>query len=378
MKLNDFLRMSVFSQYTSNIETIEKDFINSGYEKFLFREWNSEFEMRKKTEQIVNKSLFNLKMSPYIERFISQFDGLENSTWFIFPESFVPNYFMINDVVRHANGKKYVINNIFEEDDTTNLIAIIDDTKVEEITLIHHLVYSAILGENFGGYKLFGLDIDYYREFCAKGDFIYSLDAIAHEDIFHFQGFVTRKDTNPFRIYDTRKRIEMLVSLGYFQDEFEIYTNMILYLMPFLQSIYAKSKSIADNTNYDWKTQKATLKSKLIEEGTIISKWKNEQSLFKLVRKYYSDAVFQYRPKWLSPQSLDIFIPSINTAIEYQGIQHYESVDYFGGMGSFIKRKKLDEQKKKKCMLNGVNLIEWHYLMDISATNLKRQLSSIL
>ena len=63
--------------------------------------------------------------------------------------------------------------------------------------------------------------------------------------------------------------------------------------------------------NYDWKTAKSILKGELIENGIIISKWKHEQSLFLLVKKTYSDAIFQYRPEWLSPQSLDIYIPQI-------------------------------------------------------------------
>lgn len=37
-------------------------------------------------------------------------------------------------------------------------------------------------------------------------------------------------------------------------------------------------------------------------------------SLFQAVRANYPDALYQYRPDWLGRQSLDIFVPSLNTA----------------------------------------------------------------
>mgnify|MGYP004713590339 FL=1 len=124
----------------------------------------------------------------------------------------------------------------------------------------------------------------------------------------HYQGYVTRKDTNPYIIYATRKNIEGLVQKGFFRSEFELYLNLKNTLMPFLQAMYLKAQNAGDK-NYDWKTAKSILKGELIENGIIISKWKHEQSLFLLVKKTYSDAIFQYRPEWLSPQSLDIYIP---------------------------------------------------------------------
>ena len=53
-------------------------------------------------------------------------------------------------------------------------------------------------------------------------------------------------------------------------------------------------------------------------------------NLFKVVKKEYPDALYQYHSEWLGRQSLDIYIPSLRIGIEYQGIQHYEAVDYFG------------------------------------------------
>lgn len=98
-------------------------------------------------------------------------------------------------------------------------------------------------------------------------------------------------------------------------------------------------------------------------------KWKSEYELYKLVLSYYEDAIFHYSASWLGEQHLDIFIPSISLGIEYQGKQHYESVDFFGGVYEFENRKALDEQKRNIVRQNGNILIEWHYKIPITAIN---------
>lgn len=107
---------------------------------------------------------------------------------------------------------------------------------------------------------------------------------------------------------------------------------------------------------------------KQVEEYPQI-KWKSEYELYKLVLSYYEDATFHYSTSWLGDQHLDIFVPSISLGIEYQGKQHYESVDFFGGAHEFENRKALDEQKRKIAKENDIILMEWHYIIPITAIN---------
>lgn len=60
---------------------------------------------------------------------------------------------------------------------------------------------------------------------------------------------------------------------------------------------------------------------------------------------------------WLGKQSLDFYIPNKNIAIECQGRQHYQAVELFGGEEGFLKRKVLDNRKKRLCEENGINII---------------------
>lgn len=112
----------------------------------------------------------------------------------------------------------------------------------------------------------------------------------------------------------------------------------------------------------------------LLDSGEMRVKWKSEWELFKLVRDVFEDAQFQYKPEWLKPQSLDIFVPSIRVAIEYQGIEHYQAMRFFGGEEGLQRRRKLDKNKKELCTGNGIELIEWPYTVPISRDNLKKML----
>lgn len=115
----------------------------------------------------------------------------------------------------------------------------------------------------------------------------------------------------------------------------------------------------------------------LIANRVIIPKWKSEYSLYELVKKKYPTTIYQYRTQWLGRQSLDIFIPELLTAIEYQGVQHFKPVEIFGGKEHFEIQQRLDEQKRILCKSNNVHLIEWKYDEPISSLMLKNKLSEL-
>jgi hypothetical protein len=57
----------------------------------------------------------------------------------------------------------------------------------------------------------------------------------------------------------------------------------------------------------------------------------------------------------------DFYLPTFNTCIEFDGIQHFQPVDKFGGEETFNKQKMLDKIKTQYCKINGVNLIRVPY-----------------
>jgi very-short-patch-repair endonuclease len=53
---------------------------------------------------------------------------------------------------------------------------------------------------------------------------------------------------------------------------------------------------------------------------------------------------------------LDFYLPEYNVAIECQGIQHFEPIDFFGGENALKERKELDSLKKKLCDKHGIKI----------------------
>lgn len=105
--------------------------------------------------------------------------------------------------------------------------------------------------------------------------------------------------------------------------------------------------------------------------------WVSEMQLYDVVKRLFPDAQHHYRPVWLRPQELDIYVPSMKLAIEYQGLQHYQALDFFGGEEAFRQREILDKRKKRKCRSNRIVLIEWRFDEPINQSLLLERLEDL-
>lgn len=59
--------------------------------------------------------------------------------------------------------------------------------------------------------------------------------------------------------------------------------------------------------------------------------------------------------------SFDFFLPEYNCCIEYDGIQHFEPIDKFGGLNGLKGNQKRDKIKDLYCQENNINLIRIPY-----------------
>lgn len=92
--------------------------------------------------------------------------------------------------------------------------------------------------------------------------------------------------------------------------------------------------------------------------------WVSELALLQKIRSLTNKKVIhQWSPDWLKLQRIDIGIPSLNIGIEYNGKQHYEPVDFFGGIEGFKKNLARDKTKRALCKKNGIKLLEIKYDM---------------
>lgn len=105
--------------------------------------------------------------------------------------------------------------------------------------------------------------------------------------------------------------------------------------------------------------------------------WVSEVALLDLVRVYWPSAIHQWRPGFLGLQSVDIFVHEERLAIEYQGQQHYEAVDLFGGEEGLLSTQARDKRKRELLRLHDVILLEWPYDVPIHTAELRKRLTTL-
>lgn len=104
-----------------------------------------------------------------------------------------------------------------------------------------------------------------------------------------------------------------------------------------------------------------------------VNKWTSEELVYNIVKKLYKeyDVIYHHRPFFLKgpnggQMSYDIFITGLNIAIEYQGKQHFEPVEFFGGEEGFKKTVERDKLKKEISDNKGIKLVYINYWEEIT------------
>ena len=92
--------------------------------------------------------------------------------------------------------------------------------------------------------------------------------------------------------------------------------------------------------------------------------------------------MYQYRTDYMSTcsgkMSYNIYICGLRIAIEYQGKQHFEPVQYFGGEKSFKQQQERDKLKAQRSKENGVKLIYVNYWEDITMDSIRKKIEEAI
>lgn len=114
-----------------------------------------------------------------------------------------------------------------------------------------------------------------------------------------------------------------------------------------------------------------------------INKWISEELVYNLTKKLYKDynVIYQHRPLFLKgptggQMSYDVFISGLNIAIEYQGKQHFEAVEFFGGEEVYRKNVERDKLKKQLSDKYGIKLVYINYWEEINLKLIDEKISN--
>lgn len=289
---------------------------------------------------------------------------------FYFSYSETKNFYVLFDYVKKNADAMYIIENDFDFDNTINYEALFKRDKKEAIEYCFYLTYFKE-EQNFNllNYPLYTI-MDYLYKTDEEKKLIIQANP-NFEAIFKTIQLIKQK----LKIENNDElRKHLLDKYGPFnlvKYDQKKYSYLNIINIPIKNGYY----STYFRNKYDNIVNKQY--EQLILNNKVNTKWKSERTLFMLIKNTFSDAIYQYRTSWLKKQSLDIFIPSLNVAFEYQGLQHYEAVDYFGGVASLLTSKERDKRKFELCKKNNIKLIYWNYDEDITFVVLKEKLNNI-
>lgn len=136
-------------------------------------------------------------------------------------------------------------------------------------------------------------------------------------------------------------------------------------------------RSILDRIIEDDNSSIEKMKFKITEY-----KWKSEELMVECIKKVFpeNEIIRQHTPFFLrtdkGQMSYDAFVLGKNIAFEYQGKQHFEPIEYFGGKESFIKQQDRDKLKKEISEKNGIRLIYINYNENISTDLIRKKIEN--
>ena len=362
--------------YREDFDDLREEYMSNDYDRFLVRLSWSDLAYRYATKALIEAG-GPFPSNSYVDTFMEQFADLDtdHQACFLFPESFVSQFFVITEVCKRADLFRPV-RSLFPDEEKIHYLAVFDKKKMDDILLMYHLLYTNTAQDLFGGYSLYDYSLVWYQTHLWEEGVVlrspYLPDRLAR-----YQGGIPFCH-NPVKTVYVRRNIDHILEMGYFSSELEFFLNLTRVIMPLFQWWYTDLALYEekDGLKTNWRLERTKIRTQLTAEGIIKPRWKHELTLFHTVRERYPDTLYQYRPDWLGRQSVDLYIPSLRTAIEYQGIQHYHPVGFFGGEEALAQRQELDQKKRQLCKENDVRLVEWPYSMEPTDENVENILFS--
>lgn len=187
------------------------------------------------------------------------------------------------------------------------------------------------------------------------------------------------RDLTLYRSYDCK------IKDGFEHEEVQLYDGMYIHdIKPFPSRIHSLLlDERKKRSKKRWREYEQEIR---VELGIpkIGEQWVSETSVYYLVKKILSqtdiEVLHHYRPKFLEGKELDIYFEYCDkkVGIEYQGLQHFKPVDFFGGEKSFKEVQKRDKDKKNQCEKNGIELIYYNHFENISEKLVIKKLKDVI
>jgi hypothetical protein len=104
--------------------------------------------------------------------------------------------------------------------------------------------------------------------------------------------------------------------------------------------------------------------------------WVSESILYQIVARQFPDheCLRHFRPTWLGGLELDVFVREENIAFEYQGQQHFYSVEHWGGQAALDALRIRDARKAVLCQRRGLLLIAFDFTEPLTEQHVRERM----
>ena len=149
-----------------------------------------------------------------------------------------------------------------------------------------------------------------------------------------------------------------MMELSYVNTDIEVVGEYINYVTPLLHRCKKCGNEWDAKPCHTMRGHGCTVCNESHGERTI-AQWLDDNHIAYISQYRFDDCRDKY------PLPFDFYLPQRNTCIEYNGRQHYESIDFFGGEDTFKIRQQHDATKRNYCEHNDIGILCISYKQDI-------------
>jgi hypothetical protein len=139
-----------------DFEDLREEYEAGQYDRFLIQLSWADLPYRYATRKLIEAAGADNSTSanPYVAAFLEQFAGLDTDrkACFLFPESFVSQFFVVTEVCKRAEIFRPV-RSLFPDEEKVHYLAVFDKKNIDDVLLMYHLLYTNTSRELFGGIR---------------------------------------------------------------------------------------------------------------------------------------------------------------------------------------------------------------------------------
>jgi hypothetical protein len=107
--------------------------------------------------------------------------------------------------------------------------------------------------------------------------------------------------------------------------------------------------------------------------------WVRENQFYQIIcRVFPGEQVIRHcRPEWLEGLELDVFLPGLKLAFEYQGQQHFHPIKAWGGEQALLELQARDARKVQICRQADVRLVTVAYTEPLTDEHIRDRVTGI-